>query len=87
MGATIGNVFDFSPKGIDFALTALFVTVFVEQWLTSKNHTAAVIGVAASVICLIIFGKENFLIPAMITITISLTIFRFIKKGENNCNV
>ena len=84
LGAAAGTLFNFSPKGIDFALTALFVTVFVEQWLSSKDHIAAVVGVAASVVCLVIFGSESFLIPSMIAITLALTALRFVRsrKGE-----
>ncbi len=82
IGAAVGSAFDFAPKGIDFALTALFVTVFVEQWLSSKDHTAALIGVTASVICLIIFGADSFLIPAMLLITACLTLLRFIRKRK-----
>ncbi len=81
-GALVGSAFNFAPKGIDFALTALFVTVFVEQWLSSKDHSAAVIGVAASVVCLLIFGADSFLIPAMIVITAALSILRFIRKRK-----
>lgn len=80
IGSLLGSVIPFSTEGIDFALTALFVTVFVEQWLSTKNHLAALIGVGASVICLLIFGSDNFLIPAMILITIALTAMR--KKEE-----
>lgn len=60
LGACVGSVVKFNSEGIDFALTALFVTVFLEQWLSSKNHSAAIIGVAVSVVSLIIFGGENF---------------------------
>ena len=63
------------------ALTALFVTVFVEQWLSTKDHTAALAGVGASMVCLLIFGSENFLIPAMIAITLLLTLLRGRKGG------
>ena len=72
MGAVAGTIFKFNSKGIDFALTALFLTVFIEQWLTSKKHGPAIIGVLVSVICLVLFGKDNFLIPAMVVITIML---------------
>lgn len=82
IGAAVGSAFDFAPKGIDFALTALFVTVFVEQWLGSKDHIAAITGVLASVICLVIFGADNFLIPAMILITLALTVLRFIRQRK-----
>ena len=68
IGSLLGNVIPFNVEGIDFALTALFVTIFVEQWLTEKNHIPALIGVISSVICLVIFGADSFLIPAMIVI-------------------
>lgn len=68
IGSLLGNIIPFNVEGIDFALTALFVTIFVEQWLTAKNHIPALIGVISSVICLVIFGADSFLIPAMIVI-------------------
>ena len=84
LGAIVGSAFDFTPKGIDFALTALFVTVFTEQWLSSRDHIAAIIGVTASVFCLVIFGAESFLIPSMLIITAALSVLHFVRrrKGE-----
>ena len=76
LGSLLGAVIKFSTEGIDFALTALFVTVFVEQWLSTKDHAAAMVGVAASVICLVIFGSGSFLIPSMVAITLALTLMR-----------
>lgn len=81
-GAVLGSVITISVEGIDFALTALFVTVFVEQWLSTKDHMAALTGVAASVVCLMIFGAGNFLIPAMISIAVTLTVIRWVRKGR-----
>lgn len=72
-GAAIGAAVNINTEGVDFSLTALFVTVFVEQWLSTKDHKAAVIGVVSSVVCLMIFGAGNFLIPTMIVITCALT--------------
>ena len=72
MGAVAGTILNFNSKGIDFALTALFLTVFMEQWLTSKKHGPAMIGVLVSLICLVVFGRDNFLIPAMVVITLML---------------
>ena len=80
IGSLLGGVIPFDVTGIDFSLTALFVTVFIEQWLSTKDHVSAIIGVAASVLCLIVFGAGNFLIPAMITILISLTVLRAVRK-------
>lgn len=73
LGSLIGTMISFDTTGIDFAMTALFVTIFVEQWMTTKEHRPALIGVCASVLCVFIFGRDRFLIPAMFAITISLT--------------
>ena len=72
LGSLVGTLFPFDTAGIDFSMTALFVTVFVEQWLTTKNHWPAIIGLAASMLCLGIFGADNFLLPTMIAITAAL---------------
>ena len=85
LGSVIGSLITFNTEGIDFALTALFVTVFVEQWLSSKNHLSAIIGVGSTVLCLLVFGKEYFLIPAMVLITLLLTIFKKY-TGEGDVN-
>ena len=81
LGSLLGAVLPFDVTGIDFALTALFVTVFVEQWLDSKDHSSALVGVGATVLCLLLFGSENFLIPSMLAITLCLTALRALKKG------
>lgn len=65
-GAVAGTLTPFNSEGVDFSLTALFLTVFLEQWLTAKKHAPALIGVAVSVLCLLLFGSELFLIPAML---------------------
>lgn len=75
LGAVLGYVIPFSTEGIDFALTALFVTVFVEQWLSTKDHIPALIGLTASAVCLMIFGADGFLIPAMVLITLALAVY------------
>lgn len=81
IGAFIGSVLNFNSEGIEFALTALFVAVFIEQWMSTKNHVPSIIGVLVSVICLIIFGSEKFLIPAMICISLILCLY---KEESNN---
>lgn len=82
LGAVVGSLVKFNSEGIDFALTALFVTVFLEQWLTTKKHTPAIIGVVASVVCLVIFGSENFLIPTMLVIALLLCLCKEEEKNE-----
>ncbi len=76
LGGWIGTLITFDSTGIDFAMTALFTTVFVQQWIDSKSHIPAVLGVAATLICRIIFGRDIFLIPAMVIIIAFLTIMR-----------
>ena len=76
LGSLIGSALPFDTAGIEFSMTALFVTVFVEQWISAKNHISAVCGLLASVVCLAIFGKDSFLIPSMIAILVILTLIR-----------
>ena len=83
IGSVLGSVLPIRTEGVDFALTALFLTVFVEQWLTTKNHFSAIIGVGASVVCLLLFGSDQFLIPAMILITCLLLAMKN-KEGITN---
>lgn len=68
LGAIAGSMITFNTAGMDFALTALFVVIFVDQWKSKKGHWSAVTGIAASVICLKIFGSSGFIVPAMILI-------------------
>lgn len=74
IGGMLGSIVSFNTKGLDFVLTALFVVIFVGQWKSQKNHKPAVIGVLCSIICLVIFGQSNFIIPSMIAILAVLTI-------------
>lgn len=69
LGSLAGSLIPMNFEGIDFALTALFVTIFVEQWLSSKDHFPAIVGVVSAVVCLLLFGPDTFLIPTMILIT------------------
>lgn len=79
-GATIGGIFGsfihFDTKGIEFVMTALFVVIFLENWLKEKDHSASVIGLFISFICLMIFKGTNFIIPSMIIILSVLTLLR-----------
>lgn len=88
IGCSLGHLtaayIPISFEGIEFVLTALFVTMFVEQWLTHKNHLSAITGASAALLCLILFGSELFLIPSMALIAISLTILQ--KTGRENCH-
>ena len=80
LGSTLGGVFGsfihFNTEGLDFVMTALFVVIFLEQWMKEKNHTNAIVGLAISILCLILFGKDDFIIPAMLGILGVLTLLR-----------
>ncbi len=76
IGNLLGAVLPFSTAGIEFSMTALFITAFTDQWLKTKDHVPALTGLISTLICLLIFGSGRFLIPAMILITIILTILR-----------
>ena len=61
-------------------MTAMFVVIFLEQWLKEKNHISSLMGIAVSVICLLIFGSDSFMLPTMAAIVLLLTLSR--KKLE-----
>lgn len=84
LGSLAGSLIPISFEGVEFVLTALFVTMFVEQWLNTKKHLPAIIGVISTVICLAIFGKEIFLIPSMILIAVLLTISQKTGRRDND---
>jgi 4-azaleucine resistance transporter AzlC len=76
IGGLLGSMVTFDTKGLDFVLTALFIVIFVGQWRSQKDHKPAIIGVASSILCLIIFGKSSFIIPAMLVILTILILTR-----------
>lgn len=76
LGALAGNLLPINFEGIEFVLTALFVTIFAEQWLSTKNHLPAIIGVTATALCLLVFGKDVFLIPSMALIAGALILMQ-----------
>ena len=75
-GSLLGSVLPFSTEGIEFSMTALFVASFTEQWLSGDQHLPALAGAGCSLLCLFLFGPEQFLIPAMLLITFVLTVVR-----------
>jgi 4-azaleucine resistance transporter AzlC len=82
LGSLLGAVLPFSTAGIEFSMTALFVASFTEQWLTSRDRIPAVTGVVSTLLCLCVFGRSNFLIPAMLLITFVLTLLRGRREGK-----
>lgn len=85
LGATIGSMIAFNTQGIDFAMTALFTVIFVEQWLAAKQHTQVYIAIVAIVIASICFHLSNFLLPALILLVVLLLIFQQkVERGEGD---
>lgn len=87
LGATLGGVFGsfitFNTEGLEFVMAALFIVIFLEQWMKEKNHRSSLIGLGASIVCLIIFGGSSFIIPAMLAILGLLTLSRkSLEKAE-----
>ena len=76
IGSLLGAVIPFSTEGIEFSMTALFIASFTEQWLSTKDHVPALTGLLATLLCLVLFGASRFLIPAMLLITLVLTLLR-----------
>ena len=72
IGALLGSVLPIDTTGIDFAMTALFVVIMVEQWMESKNRPSVLIGLGCGLVCLLIFGADNFILPTMICIMLIL---------------
>lgn len=76
LGSVAGELLSFDLTGIDFAMTALFVVIFVEQWLAAKSHLPALIGLSCGVLCLLLFGADGFLLPALVLAVAALLLLR-----------
>ena len=82
MGGVIGSMFKFNTTGIDFVMTALFIVIYLDQWKSTKDNFPAIAGVVVTVLCLIVFKADNFLIPSMIGILIVLALYKKIYDGQ-----
>ena len=84
LGAVVGSVLPFSTEGVDFVMTAMFTVIFLNQWEKDKQHYSALIGIAAPLVCLVIFGSGSFLLPSMACILVLLLALRKpIEKAED----
>lgn len=81
LGAMAGAALGFSPEGIDFAMTALFLVIFVEQWESASDHKPALAGLIAAAACRILFGADRFIVASMIVIFAALLWLRP-ERGE-----
>ena len=76
LGSLLGSALPFPTAGIEFSMTALFLSSFAEQWLRTRDHLPALTGLLSTLLCLLLFGPERFLIPAMLLITLLLALLR-----------
>lgn len=84
LGGIFGSLIHFNTDGLEFVMTAMFVVIFMEQWLKDRRHTSALLGLGLSAFCLVAFGADHFIIPAMAAILAALTFLRkWMEKGGN----
>lgn len=76
LGGIFGSLIHFNTEGLDFVMTAMFVVIFMEQWMKEKNHVSSAAGLGITLLCLIAFGADSFIIPAMLAILGVLTLLR-----------
>ena len=81
IGNVLGDILPFNYTGIDFSMTALFIVIVISQWENSKDNLPVILSFVISVICLVIFGSDDFLIPSMVGIVVSLFVLRKIRGG------
>lgn len=84
LGGIFGSLIRFDTKGLDFVMTAMFVVIFMEQWMKEKDHVSSLAGLGVTLLCLTAFGADRFLIPAMAVILAVLTFLRkpLERRGE-----
>lgn len=68
-GALLGQVIPFDLTGIDFCMTALFVTILIDQWKNSRNHLPAILGGISAITCLLLLGADRFMLPSLLITT------------------
>lgn len=83
LGGILGSLLTFNTKGIDFVLTALFVVILINQWQSTKNHLPAIIGIVSAIVCRLLFGASNFIIPSMIMILTLVTVTKAPMERSN----
>jgi len=76
LGGILGSMFEFNTKGIDFVLTSLFVVILINQWNSTTNHFPVIIGILSAILCRVVFGASNFIIPSMLLILFLVTVLK-----------
>ena len=76
LGGLCGMLLTLNTEGLDFVMTAMFVVIFLENWLKEENHTSSLLGLGLPLVCLVLFGAQNFILPSMAAILLALTALR-----------
>ena len=76
LGGLFGSLLTLNTEGLDFVMTAMFVVIFLENWLKEENHTSSLLGLGLPLMCLVFFGAQNFILPSMAAILLALTALR-----------
>ena len=85
IGAVAGALITINTQGIDFAMTALFLVIAVEQWQSASRHLPVFLGAGGTLVCLLALGAENgqFLIPALGILVAGLLLLRpYLEREE-----
>ena len=81
LGALLGQFLPIDFTGIDFSMTALFVVLFIEQWLDFKSHLPALTGLFVSLVFLLLLGPDNFILPSLlVTVTVLMACKNLVQK-------
>ena len=76
VGGVVGSLLQFNTEGLDFVMTAMFVVIFMEQWMKERKHYTALIGLGSTLACRLLFGADSFMIPTMGCILALLALLR-----------
>ena len=76
VGGVVGSLLQFNTEGLDFVMTAMFVVIFMEQWMKERKHYTALIGLGSTLTCRLLFGADSFMIPTMGCILALLALLR-----------
>lgn len=83
-GGLLGSLIRFDTTGLEFVMTALFVVIFLERWMTENTHYSSLLGLGISLLCLLLFGGTNFIIPSMLLL---LGVFSLLKSPLEKAGV
>ena len=76
LGGILGGLVHFDTDGLSFVMTAMFIVIFMDQWMKDRKHWTALIGLVCTILCRVVFTAESFMIPSMICILLCLTFLR-----------